>query len=80
EIAEQTNLTRKTVARILQSINAAVFSQFKHNPEAFIRELSLIINQQQAQMLLQHLEYSLTEQRYEQNDIFISNEVSRDAL
>lgn len=79
EIAEQTNLTRRTVAKILQDINAAIFGQFKHNPEAFIREISQIINQQQAQMLLQHLKYSLTEQRYEQNEVFISNDVSRKA-
>ena len=79
EIAEQTNLTRRTVAKILQGINAAIFGQFKHNPEAFIREISQIINQQQAQMLLQHLKYSLTEQRYEQNEVFISNDVSRKA-
>lgn len=80
EIAEQTNLTRRTVAKILQGINAAIFGQFKHNPEAFIREISQIINHQQAQMLLQHLKYSLTEQRYEQNEVFISNDVSRKAL
>lgn len=79
EIAEQTNLTRRTVAKILQGINAAIFGQFKHNPEAFIREISQIINHQQAQMLLQHLKYSLTEQRYEQNEVFISNDVSRKA-
>ena len=79
EIAEQTNLTRRTVAKILQGINAAIFGQFKYNPEAFIREISQIINQQQAQMLLQHLKYSLTEQRYEQNEVFISNDVSRKA-
>lgn len=79
EIAEQTNLTRRTVAKILQGINAAIFGQFKHNPEAFIREISQIINHQQAQMLLQHLKYSLTDQRYEQNEVFISNDVSRKA-
>lgn len=79
EIAEQTNLTRRTVAKILQGINAAIFGQFKYNPEAFLREISQIINQQQAQMLLQHLKYSLTEQRYEQNEVFISNDVSRKA-
>lgn len=79
EIAEQTNLTRRTVGKILQDINAAIFGQFKHNPEAFIREISQIINQQQAQMLLQYLKYSLTEQRYEQNEVFISNDVSRKA-
>jgi type III restriction enzyme len=50
-IAEDTNLTRKTVAQILKGINASVFAQFKLNPEAFIREMSRIINEQQAQWL-----------------------------
>ena len=73
-VAKQTNLTRKTVAAILQGISPTLFAQFTHNPEAFIREVSHIINEQQAKMLLQHLQYSLLQQRYEQNEIFMANE------
>lgn len=73
-IAEDTKLTRKTVARILQGINAAVFAQFKLNPEAFIREMSRIINEQQAKMVIQGLKYNPLDSTYPDNEIFVSNE------
>lgn len=73
-IADDTNLTRKTVARILAGINAAVFAQFKLNPEAFIREMSRIINEQQAKMVIQGLKYNPLNSTYPDNEIFVSNE------
>jgi type III restriction enzyme len=73
-IADDTNLTRKTVARILQGINAAVFAQFKLNPEAFIREMSRIISEQQAKMVIQGLKYNPLDSTYPDNEIFVSNE------
>ncbi|MDM1018886.1 DEAD/DEAH box helicase family protein [Acinetobacter sp. VNK23] len=73
-IAEDTNLTRKTVAQILKGINASVFAQFKLNPEAFIREMSRIINEQQASMVIQGLKYNPLKDGYPENDIFVSNE------
>ncbi|MDH1711891.1 type III restriction-modification system endonuclease [Acinetobacter johnsonii] len=73
-IADDTNLTRKTVARILQEINAAIFAQFKSNPEAFIREMSRIINEQQAKMVIQGLKYNPLDKTYPDNEIFVSNE------
>ncbi|WP_333976018.1 type III restriction-modification system endonuclease [Acinetobacter colistiniresistens] len=73
-ITDDTNLTRKTVARILQGINAAVFAQFKLNPEAFIREMSSIINEQQAKMVIQGLKYNPLDSTYPDNEIFVSNE------
>jgi len=73
-IADVTDLTRKTVARILQGINAAVFAQFKLNPEAFIREMSRIINEQQAKMVIQGLKYNPLDSTYPDNQIFVSNE------
>lgn len=73
-IGDDTNLTRKTVARILQGINAAVFAQFKLNPEAFVREISRIINEQQAKMVIQGLKYNPLDKTYPDNEIFVSNE------
>ncbi|WP_151797510.1 type III restriction-modification system endonuclease [Acinetobacter bereziniae] len=73
-IAEDTNLTRKTVAQILKGINASVFAQFKLNPEAFIRDISRIINEQQASMVIQGLKYNPLKDGYPENDIFVSNE------
>lgn len=73
-IAEDTNLTRKTVAQILKGINAFVFAQFKLNLEAFIREMCRIINEQQASMVIQGLKYNPLKVGYPENDIFVSNE------
>ncbi|MBX4378484.1 hypothetical protein K4H02_25830, partial [Mycobacterium tuberculosis] len=46
---------------------------FKHNPEAFISEVSRIINEQQAKLIVQNIAYELTSERYDSNDIFVSN-------
>ena len=73
-IASGTNLTRKTVARILQGIDKAVFSQFKYNPEAFIREMIRLINEQQAKMVIQGLKYIPLAEGYPENEIFVTNE------
>lgn len=86
-IAEDTNLTRKTIAIILggnkkseddpgfvKGINKTVFAQFKLNPEAFIREIGRIINEQQASMVIQGLKYNPLKEGYPENDIFVSNE------
>jgi len=43
KVAENTELTRKTVADILTGIQASVFGQFRENPEHFIAEASRII-------------------------------------
>jgi len=40
KIAENTQLTRKTIAEILSGIQPVVFKQFKQNPEHFISETS----------------------------------------
>lgn len=73
QVARRTRLTRRTVVAILGKINSAVFSQFKHNPEAFISEVSRIINEQQAKLIVQNIAYELTSERYDSNDIFVSN-------
>lgn len=44
QVAERTNLTRRTVVAILTGISNMVFGTFKRNPEAFISEISRIIN------------------------------------
>ena len=73
QIANRTNLTRRSVVAILSKINSAVFSQFKHNPEAFISEISRIIDEQQAKLIVQNIAYELTTQQYNSNEIFVSN-------
>lgn len=57
KIAENVQLTRKTLAEILHGLEAAVFKQFKQNPEHFISEASRIINEQKATMIIERLTY-----------------------
>jgi len=57
KLAEQTKLTRKTITTILQTINNAVFDQFKTNPEDFIAKASVLINEQKATVIVEHLAY-----------------------
>ncbi len=57
KLAEATQLTRRTIACILQEINNAVFDQFKTNPEDFIAKTSRLINEQKATVIVEHLAY-----------------------
>ena len=44
KLAEDSQLTRKTVATILRRIQSAVFEQFRQNPEHFIAEASRLVS------------------------------------
>lgn len=57
KLAEQTHLTRKTIASILQSIQKVTFEQLKQNPENFIAEASRLINEQKATVIIEKLTY-----------------------
>lgn len=62
KVAETVQLTRKTVANILSKIENTVFEQFKTNPESFIAEVTRLINEQKATVIIEHLSYdSITE-------------------
>ena len=65
KLAEATQLTRRTIAAILQGINPAVFAQFKQNPEHFITEGTRLINEQKATCIIEHLAYDPIEDRYD---------------
>jgi type III restriction enzyme len=69
KLAEGTQLTRRTVAEILKGMNAAVFAQFRTNPESFIGEAIRFINEQKATSIIEHLAYDPVEEKYEL-DIF----------
>jgi len=69
-LAEDTQLTRRTIAEILQSMNNIVFMQYRHNPEDFMMKAAQIINEQKATMVIEHLTYSPVEDRYELQNIF----------
>jgi len=57
KLVAQTQLTRRTVAQILQGLRLDTFSQYKTNPEAFIAKASQLINEQKATVVIEHLSY-----------------------
>lgn len=65
ELAEQAQLTRRTVAAILQGIQPFVFHQFKANPETFISKAALLIKEQKATMIIEHLAYDPIDECYD---------------
>lgn len=69
EIAKDAQVTRRTVAQILQRIDRVKFSLFQVNPEHFIREVSRIIQEQKATTLINHITYREVDQEYD-NEIF----------
>src|SRR5690606_13965957 len=77
KIAEGTQLTRRTVTAILRAINAAVFAQFKTNPESFIAEAIRFINEQKATVIIEHLAYNPIDGSYGL-DIFTDGQTKQD--
>ena len=77
KIAERTQLTRRATADILKGINAAVFAQFRTNPESFIAEAIRLINEQKATMVIEHLAYDPVEDKFDL-DIFTAGQTKQD--
>lgn len=73
ELTKETNLTRKTIVKILKGIKQTTFTNFKINPESFIKEVSKIINQEKAATLIDNIIYSKTEQVYTDEIFTINN-------
>ncbi|MBF2052718.1 MAG: DEAD/DEAH box helicase family protein [Candidatus Sericytochromatia bacterium] len=65
KIAEGTQLTRKTIAGILQQLEPLVFAQFKQNPEHFIAEAVRLITEQKATSIIEHLKYNPLEESHD---------------
>ena len=77
EIAEKTQLTRRTCAAILTGINPGTFAKFKQNPEQFITEAARLINEQKATVIVEHLSYDALDGRYD-SSIFTENQTAQD--
>ncbi|QYZ65362.1 MAG: restriction endonuclease subunit R [Gammaproteobacteria bacterium (ex Lamellibrachia satsuma)] len=58
KLVQDTLLTRKTVATILQKIHPKTFSQYRINPEDFMLKAARLINEQKATVIVQHLSYN----------------------
>lgn len=77
KIAENAQLTRRTIAETLIGIESAVFDQFKMNPEHFIAEASRLIKEQKATAIIEQLSYDEVEDRYDV-DIFTAAQTGQD--
>ncbi|MGD9419837.1 MAG: type III restriction-modification system endonuclease [Verrucomicrobiota bacterium JB025] len=69
EIAEGSQLTRRTVGAILKGLELPVFNQFRDNPEDFIAKAARLIKEQKATMIIEHLSYDPIDERWD-SDIF----------
>jgi len=67
KVVDATQLTRRTVGLILAELRADTFAQYKTNPEDFIRHAARIINEQKATIIVEHLSYDTTSERYNTN-------------
>lgn len=77
KIAEAVQLTRRTVADILGSLEKPVFTQFRLNPEAFISEAARLISEQKATVIIEYLSYDMMNDAYG-IDIFTKGQVRQD--
>ncbi|MDX8418292.1 type III restriction-modification system endonuclease [Absicoccus intestinalis] len=65
KIGEKTHLTRKTVVAILKGISPVRFAMFKLNPEEFISNVSRLINDEKATMIVDDITYNQTDGTYD---------------
>ena len=74
EIAEKTQLTRRTVAAILSAVTPETFAKFRLNPEQFITETARIVNEKKATAVIEHLTYGTLDTEFDAS-IFTENQV-----
>jgi len=77
EVAEKTQLTRRTAAAILGRVTPTTFAKFRLNPEQFITEAARLINEQKATVIVEHLAYDALEDRFD-TAIFTENQTKQD--
>lgn len=77
KLSEGTLLTRRTIAEILKGLHADVFAQFKSNPESFIAEVIRLVNEQKANVIIEHLAYDTLEDKFDL-DIFTTGQSKQD--
>lgn len=73
KLVEETGLTRATIDAILQGIAPLVFAQYKLNPEDFIIKAGKIINNQKADMIIEHITYNKLEESYSADIFMLAN-------
>lgn len=65
KVSAGTHLTRRTVVKILKTIQPAKFKMYQYNPEEFISKVIKLINEQKATMIVDDITYNKTEGRYD---------------
>jgi type III restriction enzyme len=75
DIAKAGKVTRKTVVEILTKITPSKFALFQANPEEFIKAVAQHIQEQKATMVVEHIEYDVTNETFD-SDIFTSSPVA----
>lgn len=77
KISSQTKLTRKSIGKILTNISKEKFSLLSLNPESFISEVSRLINEQKATLVVEKITYDKLDESYSE-DIFTLDKTSYD--
>ena len=70
KISKGTILTRKTVVKILQGIQPFKFAMFQTNPEEFINKVIRYINEQKAGLIINEIQYAVSDEDPYTSDIF----------
>lgn len=78
KLADQTQLTRATIGRIIGGIKPSVFANYRTNPEDFLRNAARLINEQKATVVVDHLTYSAVDEAYGV-DIFTEEKLPTDS-
>jgi len=77
KLATDAQLTRRTIASILQGVESPTFGQYKMNPEDFMAKAARLINEQKATVIVEHLAYDMIDERYD-SDIFTTEKPKED--
>ena len=75
KLMEETRLTRKTTAMILQQVKPMTFAQYRKNPEEFILRAGKIINEEKAATVIQSIAYNIIEGSFD-SGIFTINSLN----
>lgn len=78
KLADQTQLTRATIGRVLGGIKPSVFAAYQVNPEDFLRNAARLISEQKATVVVDHLTYSAVDDAYGV-DIFTEEKLPTDS-
>jgi len=74
KLVDDTKLIRNVIVKILQGIKPEKFYLFHKNPEEFIIKVSKLINEQKANIIIEHITYNKIDDKFDKN-IFSENKL-----